>query len=123
MAAELFGPSGLSWGVTSAEVGLLVQSYSRTISGSEKLAKNNQGETVGVSLYDPMAEHVVEGYTTGDTGISAAAFGTSLTIANVMSGNGVSAGLVICTGVSHKLANEDYETISATAKQWPLVTA
>lgn len=123
MAAFLFGTTGLSWGIASAETGILVQSYARTISGSEKLAKNNVGETVGVSLYDQMAEHVVEGYDTGSTGIAAASFGVALTIANVISGNGVAAGLVICTGFSDKLANEDYKTITATCKQWPLVTA
>ena len=122
MSAFLFGTSGLTWGLT-AETGILVQSYERTISGSEKLAKNNVGETVGVSLYDPMAEHVVEGYDTGSSGISAASFGVALTIANVLSGNGVAAGLVICTGITEKLANEDYKTFNATCKQWPLVTA
>jgi hypothetical protein len=122
MAAALFGTSGLEWGLT-AETGILAQSYSRSVTGSEKEAKNHEGETAGVSLYDPKAEHTVGGYITGSTGIAAAAFGVALTIANVVSGNGVAAGLVLCTGVSDTLANEDYRMIEATAKQWPLVTA
>ena len=122
MAAALFGTAGLEWGL-SAETGILVQSYERSISGSEKVALNHEGEAAGVSMYNPVADHTVEGYITGTTGIAAAAFGTALTIANVLSGNGVSAGLVICNGVTDRQANEDYRMITATARQWPLITA
>jgi len=122
MAAALFGTSGLSWGL-SAETGILVQSYERSVSGSEKLALNHEGEPVGVSFYGAIADHTVEGYYTGGTGISAASFGVALTIANVLSGNGVSAGLVLCNGVTDTKANEDYRMIRATARQFPLITA
>jgi hypothetical protein len=124
MAAAIFdGSLTLSWGITSAETGILVQSYERAVSGSEKLAKNNVGETVGASYYDPVADHTVEGYYAGTTGIAAAAFGTALTITNVISGNGVAAGLVICNSVTDKLANEDFRMFTATCRQFPLITA
>lgn len=120
MAAALFGTAGLEWGL-AAETGILVQSYDRSVSGSEKTAKNHEGEVAGVSMYDGMADHTVEGYITAGTGIAAAAFGTALVITNIITGNGVAAGDVICNGVTDKLANEDYRLITATAKQWPLV--
>lgn len=121
MAAALFGTADLEWGLT-AETGILAQSYDRTVAGTEKAAKNHEGETVGVSFYDPIADHTVEGYLAGSTGIAAAAFGTALTIANVITGNGVAAGLVICNGFTNRLANEDYHMINATARQFPLIT-
>jgi hypothetical protein len=124
MAAAIFdGSIGLSWGLTSAETGILAQSYERAVSGSEKLAKNNAGETVGVSYYDAIADHTIEGYYAGTTGIAAAAFGTALVIANVLSGNGVAAGIVICNSVTDKLANEDFRSFNATCRQFPLITA
>lgn len=122
MAASLFGTTGLSWGL-SAETGILAQSYERAISGSEKVVLNNEGEVVGVSFYNPVADHTIEGYYTGNTGISAASFGATLIIANVLSGNGVSAGVVICNGVTDRKVNEDYRMITATARQWPGITA
>jgi hypothetical protein len=122
MAANLFGLSGLSWGL-AVETGILAQSYERSVSGTEKPAKNNEGETVGVSFYDPIADHTIEGYYTGSSGIPAAAFGAALTIANVLTGNGVSAGTVICNGVTDRLQNEDYRMFTATARQFPLITA
>lgn len=112
----------MTWGL-SEETGILAQSYERTVSGQEKPIKNHQGEDAALSMYNPEAEHSVEGYVTGSTGIAAAAFATALTIANVLSGGGVSAGLVICTGVTDRLSNEDYRSISATAKQRPLITS
>ncbi len=121
MAAALFGTSGLEWALSS-ETGILAQSYERSVAGSEKAAKNHEGETVGVSYYDPIADHTIEGYYTGGTGIPAASFGTALTIANVITGNGVGAGLVICNGVTDRLANEDYRMFTATARQFPLIT-
>jgi hypothetical protein len=121
MAAALFGTAGLEWGL-DAETGILAQSYDRTVSGKEKIAPNHEGEAAGVSIYDPVAEHSIEGYVTGSTGIAAAAFGTALTIANIIEGNGVSAGIVICTGVTNRLQNEDYHMLTANAKQWPLIT-
>jgi hypothetical protein len=121
MSANLFGTAGLSWGLT-AETGLLVQSYSRTVAGEEKIVKNHEGLSAGVSLYDASAEHTVTGYTTAAGGINAASFGTALVIANVATGNGVAAGEVLCTGVTNTLENEDFAQLEATAKQWPLIT-
>ena len=122
MAAKLFGTSGLTWGL-SAETGILVQSYERAVTGSENQALNHEGETAGVSFYNSIAEHTVSGYYTGSSGIPAASIGVALTIANVMTGNGVAAGLVLTSGVTDTEANEDYRTISVTAKQFPLITA
>jgi hypothetical protein len=123
MSANLFGNSDLVWGLT-AETGILVQSYEKSVSGSEVVAKDEEGETVGVSEYDPMAEHSVEGHIAGSTGVAAAEFGVALTLANAATyDGGVSAGLIIATNVTFRLENENYNMISTTARQWPQVTA
>jgi len=123
MSANLFGNSDLVWGLTT-ETGILIQSYSNAVSGQERLAKNHEGETVGVSEYDPMAEHTIEGLIAGTEGIANASFGAELTVANdgILTG-GVSTGLIIVTGVTGSGSNEEYNSISVTARQWPLVTA
>jgi len=125
MAANLFGNADLVWGLTD-ETGVLAQSYSKAVSGQERLAKNAQGETVGVSEYDPMAEHSIEALIASSpaSGIAAAEFGASLTVANDdIIGGGVAAGLIICTAVTGSGANEEYQSISVTARQWPQVTS
>lgn len=122
MAVNLFGESGLSFGL-SEETGILAQSYSKAVSGDEQLAKNHEGEVVGVSEYNPVAEHSVEGHVTSDTGVAAATFGATLTLANSsMIDGGVDAGTIIVTGVTANGGNEDYQSISVEAKQWPNVT-
>lgn len=122
MAALLKGLAGLEWGLDS-ETGILAQSYEKAVTGSEKTAKNHEGESVGVSFYDPVADHSVEGYYTGATGISEASFGVVLAISNAANFGGVDAGLIICNSATMRLQNEDYQMISATARQWPGITA
>jgi hypothetical protein len=126
MAANLFGNADLVWGLT-AETGILVQSYEKAVSGSEVLAKDEEGETVGVSYYDPVADHSVEGHIASSplSGAAAAEFGTALAIANESTyGGGVAAGDIICNNVTFRLENENYNMVTATARQWPgVVTA
>jgi len=122
MSANIFGPEGLQWGITE-ETGILVQSYTRNVTDQERLVKNHEGETAAAALYDPMAEHSISGYVTGSTGIASAAFGQVLDIAGATTGNGVSAGAIICTAVTDTFANEDFQMIEATARQWPLITS
>ena len=125
MAANLFGNADLVWGLT-AETGILAQSYEKAVSGSEVLAKDEEGETVGVSMYDPVADHSVEGHIASSPrdGVAAAEFGTALTLANAATyGGGVSAGLIIANNVTFRLENENYNMVSVTARQWPGVTA
>lgn len=122
MAANLFGNADLQWGL-SAESGILVQSYEKAVSGSEVLAKNEEGETVGVSMYDPVADHSVEGHIAGTGGVAAAEFGSALSLANASTHDGgVEAGLIIANNVTFRLENENYNMISVTARQWPGVT-
>ena len=123
MSANLFGNTALVWGL-NAETGILAQSYEKAVSGSEVLAKDEEGETVGVSMYDPVADHSVEGHIAGSTGVAAAEFGAALTLANAATyDGGVSAGLIIANNVTFRLENENYNMVSATARQWPGVTA
>lgn len=123
MAAKLLGNEDLVWGLTE-ETGILAQSYEKAVSGSEVLAKDEEGETVGVSYYDPVADHSVEGHIAGTTGVAAAEFGVALTLANEATyDGGVSAGLIIANNVTFRLENENYNMISVTARQWPGVTA
>lgn len=126
MAAKLFGDSALEWGL-AVETGILVQSYEKAVSGSEVLAKDEEGETVGVSMYDPVADHSVEGHIAGTTGVAAASFGVALTLANAATYDGgvepvTAAGLIITNNVTFRLENENYNSISVTARQWPQVT-
>lgn len=121
MSAKIFGPSGISWAM-AAETGIIAQSYGRSVTGGEVLIKNHEGETAAASYYDAQAEHTVSGYITGNDGIAAAAYGVVVVIANAISGAGVAAGNIICTGVTDTLAMEDFQQIEITAKQFPLIT-
>jgi hypothetical protein len=79
MAATLFGTTG-TWAIASAETGLLVESLDFSYQVKDKPVMNEEGETVGLAMYDQTLEISLKGLVNGFTGLIASA----LTLVNTI---------------------------------------
>ena len=108
----------------TAETGIIINSFSRTTSREKVELTNDQGDVVAVSYYKPMAAITIEGAVNGTTtGVSLAAPGVALTIANTVSGNGITAGSVLVNSTTRTQTSEAFASFSIDASQYPLITA
>ena len=117
MAATLFGTTG-TWAIASAETGLLVESLDYSYQCKDKPVLNEDGETVGLALYDQTAEVSLKGLVDGfDSKIA-----TTLALSNAIPAHiTVSAGTNVIKSIRRSLAQEDFEKLEATLGFYPLV--
>lgn len=120
MPATTLGTAGLVWG-TTAELGVLLQSFERKIQRDKKEIKNETGEVSALSFYNFRAGYTFDAYTTGTSSLAAASPGSAYSFVNSTSGNGVTAGSVYIDEVTISKANEDFTKISGSATQYPLI--
>lgn len=121
MAAIIIGVSGAIWGIT-AETGVIAQSAGAKSTREKNQVRNESGEFVLVSFYNPLQNYTVEGVFTSAAGVGAAAPGTALTIANANTANGVTAGGIYVDDVDIRKVNTDFKRVTATATQYPLIS-
>ena len=122
MAATLLGTStGTSFGCT-AETGILIQSFSISTSTDKQEVKNENGEVKLIAFYNAKSAISIAGTVAGTSGVAAAAVATSLTLANIESVGGVSAGLVIVESVQISKKPDGFKDISISAVRYPLIT-
>jgi hypothetical protein len=123
MAATLLGhvATGFAFALT-AETGINIESFTQSFRKKKKEIPNHTGETAGLIYYDPMSSGTVTGEVSGSTGVAAAEPGVSLTIANIISGHGVAAGLVFCDEVTREKGREDLSKITVPFSRYPLIT-
>lgn len=115
----LLGLSGAVF-LLSAESGGFIQSYQRkTGSSMVKVYDASVGQTVGKVYHDFVATYDVRLITTATTGVSGAAPGVAVTLANTSTGNGVTAGGIYTsdTTLSHNAGQ--LQEFSLTAEQMP----
>jgi hypothetical protein len=122
MAVTLLGTAtGTSFGCT-AETGILINSFSISTSTDKQEVKNENGEVRLVAYYNPRAAITVAGTVAGTTGVVAAATGVALTLANLESVGGVTAGIVIVDSVTVNKRPDGFKDISVSASRYPLIT-
>ena len=122
MAVTLLGTAtGTSFGCT-AETGILINSFSISTSSDKQEVKNENGEVRLVAYYNPRAAITVAGTVAGTTGVVAAATGVALTLANLESVGGVTAGTVIVDSVTVNKRPDGFKDISVSASRYPLIT-
>src|SRR6266478_674791 len=92
--------TGYALGVATAEVGINIQKVSIKASSERIEVKDNIGHIVGFVAHALKQEYTVEGFVTGATGAIATAIGAILTVANVISLGGVTAGACILDDVT-----------------------
>jgi len=124
MAATELGTTMFDFAL-DAETGILVQSFSRNVESDQTWIRNNDGEWAAGAVYNLRASYNISGYVTGAAlaGVAADSPGSSMTIANTTSGQGVTAGIEICLTNNLDYSNEDFVQSTQTAIQIPLITS
>jgi hypothetical protein len=120
MAATLVDLSGYTFGITSNETGMNVESVSHKASSKKIEVVNKDGETTGLVYHDPKVEISLSGETTATI---ATAVGATLTVANLLSLGGVSSGAVLLDEITIEEGREALRKVSITATRYPQVTA
>lgn len=117
----LIAATDLTWGIT-AETGAIVDKYDESTRATKKEVKNEQGVTCALAIYDHRAEVSISGYAKGATGIMAATLGAALTVANLTSKFGVTAGTIIVDEATLSKGNEDFMRVDIKGTRYPLIT-
>ncbi len=120
MAAITIGTTGATWGL-SAETGVLVQSINAKVSREKNQVRNETGEFVLVSFYNPLQTIQLQAVTTATSGINAAAPGVALTLAYSSTLNGVTQGGIYTDDVEVPRTNTEFKKITVNATQYPLI--
>jgi len=106
----------------TAETGILINSYSRTVSREKAEVTDNDGDVLAVAYYKPNATISIAGTLNGTTFAAAAAPGVALTINSSVSGNGVTAGRLLIDSVTVNQTSEGFADISLEGTQYPDIT-
>lgn len=114
------GTSGATWGLL-AETGLIAQAAGAKVSREQKVEKNPQGDDVLKAWFNPLQKFTISGVIIGLSGVGVAAPGIALTLANTSAANGVSAGGIYVDDVDIARGNTEFNKITATATQAPLI--
>ena len=112
MPATTIGQSGLSFGL-SAESGMLVQSFSETRNTEKAEARNNQGDVVGLALFNQSDTLSWSGTVTGTYSTTAGA--VLSTLANATS----TGGRIVVDSVSFTKAPDSFVTVNVSATRYP----
>jgi hypothetical protein len=105
----------------SAEVGIIINSYSRQVSREKAEVMDNDGDVVAVSFYKPTATISIEGTLNGTTGVAAAVPGVALTLASTTSGSGITNGAILVDSVTRSETSEGFAAFSVEATQYPSI--
>jgi len=116
-----------AWGIDANQAGFsATQSVSITQSMSTVEAKNNQGEVVGVLVYDKRAELTIEGIANELNDLEVTQIGESLSGLNGTDGGGLDSDLnsatIMITEIGVELSNEDWKRFSLKGQMYELVT-
>lgn len=109
----------------TAESGILVTSVNINATADKVEVRDGDGDVALVSFYNQRSTVALTGTVSGtpSTGINAAVIGNALTIANLQSVGGVSAGVCLVDSVSISKKNNGFTDISVTATRYPNITS
>jgi len=103
----------------TAETGLILSSFSRSVQSSKAELMDEDGDIVAVSHYGKTATISLSGAINGSSGVATASVGGLLTLANATTEHGVSGGKIIVDSVSSEQGSDAFKTISVEATQYP----
>jgi phosphatidylglycerophosphate synthase len=121
MAATVITSSSASnviFGAT-AETGIILSSFSRSVQSSKAELMNEQGDVVALSYYGKTATISLTGAINGSTGVATAAVGGLLTLANLTTEFGVTGGKIVVDSVSSEQGSDAFKTLTVEATQYP----
>ena len=116
-----------AFGIDANQAGFsATQSVSITQSMTTVEAKNNQGEVIGVLLFDKRAEITIEGIANKLSDLEVTTLGGSLASLKGTDGDGLDSDLasstIIITEIGVELSNEDFKRFSLKGNIFELVT-
>jgi len=116
-----------AWGIDANQAGFsATQSMSITQSMTQVEAKNNQGEVVGVLVYDKRAEITIEGIANQLSDLEVNNLGDSISSLSGNDGSGLDSDLdgnpIMITEIGVELSNEDWKRFSLKGNLYELVT-
>ena len=103
----------------TAETGLILSSFSRTVQSSKAELMDEDGDIVAVSYYGANATISVSGASNGSSGLATAAVGGLLTLANSTTSHGVSGGKIVVDSVASEQGSDTFRTLTIEATQYP----
>lgn len=103
----------------SAETGIVLSSFSRTVQGQKAELMDEDGDIVAVSTYGRIASISISGAINGSSGIATASVGGLLTIANATTEFGVTGGRIVVDSVTSEQGSDKFRTINVEATQYP----
>lgn len=115
MAAVTIGQSGLVFGATNEGIGL-VQSFSETRNIEKNEARNNVGETVGISFYNPTTGYSLSVAVTGSYNVTAGAALAALANATTLGTN------TRIDSITINKSNDAFVTVDISATGYPNVS-
>lgn len=113
MAAVTIGTTGLSFGLTQEGIGL-VQSFSETRNVEKNEIRNNVGEIVGVSYYNPTTGYSLSVAVTGSYAVTAGAALAALA-------NATTLGITRIDSITLNKSNDAFVTVDISATGYPNV--
>ena len=119
MAATATSFTEGSWAIPSAQTGIILDSITYTYVQDNVKLKNEQGNTIGLTLYDERVEFSMSGAADGAFPNTLA---STITLANPLSGylkGGSTGGEAIIFGIDQELSNEGYQRITVTGEYLP----
>jgi len=121
VAASSIGTAGVTWGLT-AETGILLQRTNAKTTREKNSVRDQNGDIVLNSYYNPVQTISLEGVTKATTGgVVSATPGVLLSLANTFPNNGVNAGGIYTDDVDVARLNTDFQKITVNATRYPLI--
>jgi phosphatidylglycerophosphate synthase len=103
----------------TAESGLILSSFSRSVQSSKSELMDEDGDIVAVSHYGKTATISLTGAINGSSGLATAAVGGLLTLANTTTEFGVTGGKIVVDSVSSEQGSDAFKTLTIEATQYP----
>ena len=118
-----YGYTGLQFGIATAETGIILVSFTRTVNVGQKEVRDQSGNIVGVGSYGPTATYSLDAtYLFGSySGPAQANVGAEVTLNNQQNTGGVSGGHIITKSVSQTFSAEDFVKVKVEAVQYPSI--
>ena len=112
-----------SLGIASDETAINVQKVNVKASGAKIMVKDKIGHEIGRVDHEIHQEYSIEGFVSGTTGVFADQIGLIITVANVMTLGGISAGACILDDVGVDYESGALAKVNYKATRYPDISA
>lgn len=119
--ATQFPSNTYTWGISSDQTGILLDSQTWTYSDSEKVILDASGDAKAVFTYNEVLDVSLSGYLPASSPFSST-MSAAVTLATTPTDffiDGSSSSSALVRGVTRTNANEDAQRIEVTLRQWP----